>query len=48
MLQVYPERENTLYVPGSGWFQVSRPETRWVFETVPFDSTVHTRWRDLE
>ena len=35
-------------MPGNGWFQVSRPETRWVFETLPSASTVQTRWADFE
>ena len=48
MLHVYRDRENTLYVPGSGWFQVRRPDTRWVLDTVPSLSTVQTRMRDFE
>ena len=28
MLHVKLDRENTRYVPGVGWFQVSRPDTR--------------------
>ena len=48
MLQVYIDLENTLYVPGSGWFHVSLPDTRWVFDTVPSSSTVQTRCLGFE
>jgi hypothetical protein len=48
MLHVKLERENTWYVFGVGWFHVSRPDTRYVLDTVPSASTVHTRCRDFE
>ena len=48
MLQVKLDRENTLYVPGNGWFQVRRPDTRCVFDTFSSASTTHTRCADFE
>src|SRR5688572_29408412 len=48
MLHVNPDFENTLYVPGNGWFHVRRPETRCVRATVSSASTTHARCSVLE